>query len=197
MAKKKNAELNPNQTSKPSAVTNDPYAMPSLLGNVGDNISQGPGQLDISTVSEMAGIRQIGSPEMVTQGPNNDLMHFRSRFPFVPVLPLLGQYASVFLPNPNVADEMELPNGTTAIIFSAKDDFFISIQGNAEVPSALNTPARLSGGLITARSFYKPPSGILWYVGNIRSLSCVAPNANTFVTALCYITNDWPTRERV
>src|SRR4051812_41650440 len=98
MAPRKHKALDPNHSSRPSALTNDPYAMTSLLGNVGDNISPAPGQLDISTVSEMAGIRQIGMPEMVTQGPNNDLAHLRSRFPFMPVVPLMGQYVSCFLP---------------------------------------------------------------------------------------------------
>lgn len=193
----KHKELNPNSNPKPSAPTNDPYAMASLLAGAGDNLSPGAGQLDLSTVTEMAGIHQFGMPEIVPQGPNNDLAHLRSRFPFVPIIPIMGQYASVFLPISGVADELELPPGTTAIMFSASNDYYISLQGNAELPTAANIPARKTGNPITFRSFYKPSNGILWYCGNIKHISCIAPNNNTFVGAMCYITNDWPTRERI
>lgn len=191
---RKQIVFDPNNGPFPSSPGNNPYALPFLAAGVGDNLSPAPGMMDVSTVTEMAGIAQINEPEMVPQGPNNDLAMLRSRFPFVPILPMQGQLAAIFLPTALLADELVFPDGTTMVLFKGNNDYYISMHGKAEVPTVITNPAGVTGGAQTSRSFFKP-EGFLFYVGNIKSLSIVAPNNNTIITALCYCTNQWPVRD--
>lgn len=183
----------PNQSPWPSQIFNDPFSRLNLLVGAPDSPVVGPDGIDLTLVDNLAGIQTIGREEQTPQGPNNDLMAMRSRFDNIPVLPLQGSVATVFLPTANTGDELVFPDGTTMAQFFGPADFYVSLHGKAEVPTAVNSPAGTTGTPSSVRSIYKPV-GIWFYVGNIKSVGVVAPGANAIVQALCYITNQWPQR---
>lgn len=179
----------------PALPWNNPHVVPILgLGDTDHKISPHPGTLDLTTVDNNAGVHVQGIGDVTPQGPNNDLAFLRSRFPFLPIMPFPNNVAGVFLPVALTPDEIQFPDGTTLVLFRGSNDYFVSLHGNAEVPSAANAPSAKSGGLRTVKSIYKP-EGFFFYVGNVKTVSVVAPNANTFVTVLCYSTNNWPSPE--
>lgn len=187
--------LQPNQTPFPNSPIDDPYRYTSFLAGKGTYLEPVEGQLDVSTVDELAAVKQIGMPELTPQGPITDLAWLRARFPFIQIMPLFTQFTSVFLPTANLADELIFPNGTTLVRFFGNNDYFLSISARAIIPTAALSPTAASGGNTENREkvVYRP-EGVFWYVGGLKAVSCVAPNNNTYVSAACFITNQRPTR---
>jgi hypothetical protein len=186
----------PNQSPAPSQVHNTPQVSPLMgLGGSDHLIEPSPGNLDLSTVDEMAGMRVSGIGDIPMQGPTNDLAILRALFPFLPILPLQAHVAAVWLPTAGTPDELTFPDGTTLALFglqaTAIASVLASVNGNAEILSAVNTPAKKTGTASTVFSFVIPQTGMLFYVGNIKSLSVVSNVAGVGVTALCYQTNHW------
>jgi hypothetical protein len=113
--------------------------------------------------------------------PVTDLMELRYEFPFLPIMPFPASLSTVVLAA-NTAQDLPIIDGATVAMFFGSGDFYLSKLGNAEVPSSVN--------VANAQSIYKP-TGFLWYVRGLRSVSVIAPNADTVVQALCYITKNW------
>lgn len=171
--------LTPNQSPYPSSITNTPE-FAALLSSPGAVMS-------IGTVKEEAAIAAPdGSTLYTPRGPINDLMSLRQRFPFLPILPLMGEGVAVFLAA-GVAQDLQIPDGASLMCIRGNNDFYISVHGNAEVPTATNAVP----GPSQTKSFYAP-QGFLYFVGGLSNFSVVAPNANTIVTACFYSPDQMP-----
>ncbi len=118
-------------------------------------------------------------------GPITSLMQLRNEFPFVPIMPYPNLMAGVVLAA-GVAQDLNFPDGTQLFILSSNADFYACIHGSAELPTAANVQNN--------RSVFKPD--YCWFYANARNISVIAPNANTFVQALCYAPTKLPSLNR-
>ena len=114
--------------------------------------------------------------------PITDLMQLRAQFPFLPVLPFPRSLVTAVL-TANVAQDIQLADGTTVVQFFADGDFYLSVAGNAVVPTSSNVS--------NAFSLYKPV-GVLWYARGMRGVSVASATTGRVVQAHCYITDQWP-----
>lgn len=176
------AELTPNQSAFPSAPWNSPQAA-SLLAFAG---ALAP---DFGAVRPEVGVAAPdGSVNITPQGATNDLMALRAQFPFLPILPFPPQSWAKYLAA-NTAVECNIPDGCVLMLLRGNNDFYISIQGNAQVPDATNTSDSL--GDSSNKSFYAP-QGILLYCGGMQRFSVIAPNAGTIVSAVFFAPRQYP-----
>lgn len=161
-------QLAPNQVRFPSSPVNDPVFSPMLRPD--SNF------LVLSTVPQDTALGSlIGETEYSDQGPRDSLMALRLQFPHLEVIPFPSRVVCVALAQ-NVATDINIPDGTVGIVMRGNLDYYISANGGAAIPTV--------GGPDT-QSIYKP-EGYIMYVGGKRQLSCIAPNAGTIVTFMCY-----------
>lgn len=166
--------LEPNETPWPSALWNNPELAPLLDTRQGERLSLG-------SVPEETAIGSLLDDTIYTnQGPNADLASLRLQFPFLQIIPFPPRAVSVKLTVASQAYNIDIPDGTSLIKMKGNGDYYVSQNGNAEVP--FETP----GGSIQSQSIYKPEEYLL-YVGGIRQLSVISPFANTIVTVLCFM----------
>ncbi len=168
--------INPANRS-PSAEYNDPSESP-FKGRVGM----------LSEVSETAAIDGLnGTTQFTPQGPNNDLMSLRAKYPFLPIVPLPHETAACVLvvDNPGLPGqyrgEIAIPDGMVLGRFSfSAGPVYMNRNGNAEIPIVTTNQA---ASTILRDSWY--------YVGGIRSLAFAAPAA-IIVTAEFYAPDQYP-----
>lgn len=174
--------LTPNNSPFVSQLWNDPERGPLLQAN-GKPLALG----DIDETTGL--VAPDGSTNLTPQGSVNMLMSLRAQFPFLPIIPMPQSYVSLFM-NANTARDLQIPDGMSLMLIRGSADYYMSTKGNAEVPTALNTSGGSSGNGI-AMSFYAP-QGILYYVGDIHSLSVIAPTTGTIVTAQFWAPDQLP-----
>lgn len=161
--------LAPNHSPFPSSIVNNPEFSPFLA-------HPGRPQISFDEVPELTALASgDGSTEYTPQGPYSNLIALRMQFPHLEVVPWPPRAKSIAL-TANVAQDLNLPDGTVAVIMRGNNDYYVSNAGNADIPTATND----------SQSVYKP-EGYMLYTGNIRSLSIIAPNGGTIVTILCYM----------
>lgn len=160
------AILGPNQGPAPSEPWNSPYRAPFLADpSTFIDLSTVPGETAIGT--------QLNQEMYMQQGPHNDLIAMRIQFPYLEIVPFPARAKSI-LCSANVARDLELPDGTVAIVIRGNDDYFVSMNGNADIPTTDND----------SQSVYKP-EGYMIYVGNVHSMSVIAAQ-DTIVSVMCY-----------
>lgn len=160
--------LAPNHSPFPSSIVNNPEFAPFLA-------HPGRAQISFDNVPEETALgSQIGDTVYAPQGPYSNLIALRMQFPHLEIVPWPPRAKSIAL-TANVAQDLTFPDGTVAIILRGNNDYYVSNAGNADIPTANND----------SQSVYKP-EGYVMYTGNLRSLSIIAPNGGTIVTALCY-----------
>lgn len=170
------AVLSPNQTPFPSSIVNNPQFAPFVD-------APDPAYFD-QVNCDTAQSSPIGPVEYMDQGPRDMLMALRLQFPYWEVIPFPPRVKTVFLANANQAVDVRIPDGTVGIVMRGNLDYYVCNVGIATVPAAAN--ANSDDTSTECQSMYKP-EGYIMYVGNLKSLSIVAPNANTIVTMMCYM----------
>lgn len=107
---------------------------------------------------------------------NTKLMALRAQMPFVPILPFPDSVLT-FIMVANVAQDINLPDGTKMAAFSGNGEYYISKKGNAQIPDGTANTNQSGSMMNPEQSFY--------YVEEIRQLSVVAPFACK-VTVQCF-----------
>ena len=176
--------LVPNQSPFPSDINNSP-----ILSNLNAGASMQP----IGEVEETAAIAAPDNSMLITpQGPKNDLMSLRAQYPFLPIMPMPAKVVPLVLTTANLAYNMRIPSGAVLMYMRGNSDYFVSLQGNAEIPSTANTAGVGNTGVgIDCQSFYAP-QGWLFYVNQLKELSFNSPNAGTIVTCSFWFPDQYP-----
>ncbi len=126
---------------------------------------------------------------VASEGAFADLDHFRLLFPFMPIMPVPTNIASVIVTVANTAYPLTFPDGTQLVHFAGDGtgDYWISFDGAAAVPTQPIIDANPGGKL----AFFKPD--YTWfYVSGMRQISVTSPTAGRIVQAHCYIVNSRP-----
>lgn len=126
---------------------------------------------DISEVTPLAGIVQVGSPVQPTQDIWNDLIAIRAKMPWLPIIQFPQAIRTVFMPVANVAVDIDIPTSAAFMRFAGPQDFYASLGNRAVVPNAT--------GDREASSLYKPDGYI--FIGGVKQVSVVSPAANAIV----------------
>lgn len=166
----------PNNSGFPSAAFNNPVVMP-FLGMMPDEL------LPFSPVPEETAIGERSTSEMFTpQGPRNLLMQMRAMFPNLPILPIPGKVSSIYL-TANFARDIAIPDGSVLAILFGNGGYYMSAQGNAELPTTANE--------FMSSSMYAP-EGYAFFVGGKRALSFISATTGTIVSMLTYSFTELP-----
>lgn len=144
-------------------------------------ILPGTREIDFGELPTTLGASPFPGVATVPQGPRNDLASIRMQFPFVPIMPYPAPAAGVILAA-GAAQDIVFPQGTCVFILSGNGDYYASVQGAAELPTAANVGQN--------KSVFRPE--FAWFYTQAKSISVIAPNANTYVQALCYIPTQLP-----
>lgn len=174
-------DLYPNFGPMPSADYNNPSMAP-YLG------APGVFPLDLSPVPEDAALQAPdGSASLTPQGPINDLMALRSKYPYLPIMPFPAIVKPVFL---TAATErtVRVPNGAVLLTMKGNLDFYVCRNGKADVPTAANTSDTLGDNV--SQSFLAP-QGFLWFVGGMNQFSMIAA-VDTIVSLAWWIPSEYP-----
>lgn len=159
----------------------DSYADPALLASNFDAHSRAlpfssqPANVqnvDLSTVNPLAGIQQPGSPIVQVQNVESDLAGLRAMLPFLPIMLTPRIIKTAFMAAANSPVDLEVPTSAALVKFRGPLDYYVSFGGRAVVP--------IAGGDIDNASIYKP-EGEWFYIGGVKSIGVVGPNANTLV----------------
>lgn len=118
--------------------------------------------------------------------PLTDLFDLRHKFPFLPIMPVPNSVSTVVLDGAN-AQDLPIADGATVAMFLGSGDFYLSLGGNAVVPTSIN--------VAKAFSLYKPDR-FLFYVRGKQNVSVISPTNGVTVQAWCYITDNWSMRKR-
>lgn len=114
-------------------------------------------------------------------GPESVLAQLRCKFPFLPILPLPSSTRTLYLSSANVAQEMVLPDAAALMMLRGSYNYLVSINGNAQVPTATNN-GQGDNDPGANRSWFAP-EGVPLFVFGIKSISMVSDVAGTYVTA--------------
>src|SRR5574337_309626 len=111
---------------------------------------------------------------------NPELMALRHQLPFVSIMPIPMKCLFIVAAKANDVRDVQLPDGTQMVRFSAMRDieFFVGINGAVQMPP----PEDLTGGA----ALYTPVDQ-WYYVKGARSLSIGLPVINTGVSIEVYI----------
>lgn len=163
------------------------------------SMALGLGPQDLQTVPTDAGITspEGGGQVISPQGPNNDLASLRSRFPFLPIMPIPTEAAAVIL-NTAVTQggvtyyigEMRIPDGAVLGMFLANDEIYCSRLGNAEVPSVYNTND--FNNAVCKSFMVSNGDQAAFYVGGVKSLSFASPSSGAVISAMFYAPDQYP-----
>ena len=107
---------------------------------------------------------------------NPNLMALRAQMPFVEMMPFPNSTITVKLAA-NAAQDIQLPENCKLIRFNADAVYYVSRNGQAQVPG--NNVDNTTGAIMSPNDRY-------FYVEEIRSLSVIAP-AVTNLTVECFI----------
>jgi len=103
---------------------------------------------------------------------NPKLMALRAQNPFVEIIPFPNSGTSVRLVA-NVAQDIQIPSGTKYMMLRGDLAYFITRNGNAQVPGAAQN---------SDAAMMQSPNNIKIYVEELQSFSVVAP-ADCYFTA--------------
>lgn len=172
--------LVPTGGNMPSALYNNPELRP-----LGDQIGA------VGPVAENAA---VASPDKTTvftpQGPSNDLMSLRNKFPFVAITPFPHESAAIVLiANSAVAGlfqgELQIPDGMVMGVFNSSGIVYMNRNGNAEIPLAANAAQNQFGASFLLRQ------NVHYYLGGVRSVG-FAGVAASIVTVELYAPDQFP-----
>lgn len=107
---------------------------------------------------------------------NPKLMAIRAQLPFVSIMPLPNSSVSVQLAA-NAAQDITFPEGTKVVMFQGDGTYYVSRNGQAQIPNS-TTPDG-SGSIMN-------PEYTFFYVEEIKSVSVIAP-AQTHLTVHCFM----------
>ena len=159
---------------------------PSNLGSgiFAPNLALQEGEIqNFSQIPEESGIGDKNLDYMVTpHSPSNMLLSIRTAFPHLPILPIPTNVVSVSLVA-GIAKDIAIKDGAIMCIFLGDGGYYVSANGNAEIPSVVNEG--------TAQSMYAP-EGFAFFCDGKKSFSCISANTGTIVTLLFYSQNDLP-----
>jgi hypothetical protein len=119
----------------------------------------------------------LASDKLALRMFNPKLMALRAQMPFINIMPFPNTTISVQL-QAGVRQDIQLPDQCKLIRFSDQGVYYVSKNGNAQIPVAGSGDALLTG------TMYKP-SDEWWYVEEVAQLSLIAA-ANTEVTIACF-----------
>lgn len=107
------------------------------------------------------------------------LLQLRANNPFVPIL-MFPSTAKAAVLLAGVAQDIPIPSGAKYVVLRGNGDYWVSVNGNAQVPAA-------SVGLTDdgIASIYRP-DGVVYFCEEINSLSVVSA-AGCIVSALFYL----------
>lgn len=94
---------------------------------------------------------------------NPKLTAIRAQLPFIPIMPFPNTSLSFAL-TANKSVDINLPSGTKLVMFSGNAEYYISRNGNAEIPTGSG-----SVGVVMNPEFF------LWYVEEVNQMSAIAP----------------------
>lgn len=141
------------------------------------------------SVNPLAGLVTLGGVQPA-QGEVNDLALLRMAFPFLPILPVPFEVVSVVTDAGVTATDLLVPDGAVLGRFLGNGDYYVSMTGNAVIPSAAEQAASIAQGNQPNKSMYKPE--YTWfYLGGHRSFSVKAPGI-TIVQLHCFSPRGWP-----
>lgn len=106
---------------------------------------------------------------------NPKLMALRAQNPFVNIMPLPNQVLTVKLAA-NTPTDINLPNGTKIVRFSPGGTYYVSRNGNAQLP-VTGEPA--------ATGSMQTPSDEWWYVEELQQISIIAA-VETDISIACF-----------
>lgn len=173
--------ITPNLGPWPSAPWNDPVDYPFM--------QNGMNLIDAAQVPERTALMAPdGSTGFTPQGPVNDLMALRHRFPYLPIMPFPVDTFGYFLTQ-NVALDINIPDGAVMMTLRGNADYYITKHGNAAVPTAANSLQSLGD---SRNNCFYAPQGFVWYVGGLRTISVVAPVTGTIVSGAFYAAPEMP-----
>jgi len=171
-----------------------PSYNPQLVGLL-DGETRGHG--DFTQIHELAAVRSNnGDVAQRPEGPHNALMMLRAEFPFLPIVPWPNDTKSLYL-TANIPQDIKCPDQAKLMMISAKISnvngeapFFMTNRGSAEVPNLTNSNPQLGGdfaGASAQSGSFTPWPGCMYYIGNIKDFSVIAPTTGTIVTAMFFI----------
>jgi len=111
---------------------------------------------------------------------NDRLNGLRAQVPFTTIVPLPDTVVTGVLAA-NTPQDFRIPSACQMVRFKGNGDYYVSANGNAQVPLATDTANQNFNS-----AMYKPEE-FFYFVGEAQSVSIVAPNANTIVTMQCFI----------
>jgi hypothetical protein len=123
----------------------------------------------------------------VTQPVDNEphvhraLARCRSAYPFLAIMQLPQQVQSMKIGNA-AAVNFEIPSGALLALFTGTENFWISSNGAAFIPTGTGEAGDSQSILVPAGNL-----GYWWYVGGLRALSVYGSSANTLVSAQYYL----------
>lgn len=95
---------------------------------------------------------------------NPKLMALRTQLPFIPIMPFPNE-SLAYLLLAGVAQDINLPSGTKAVMFSGNGEYYVTRKGRAQIPTAVHEDG--SGAIMN-------PEFFLWHVEEISQFSAVS-----------------------
>jgi hypothetical protein len=145
--------------------------------------------LALDQVPENTAWQPQGEPVAV-KNPRADLAYLRALFPFVPIWPLPDYTISVVCTVAGQSYDINIGAETIVCAFRADSvgittvaDWWINPKGNAAVPTLANNDPNSDGRNQAIQS----PTGQLWYVGQLHTVSVCSTTAGRIVQALCWL----------
>lgn len=152
---------------------------------------QGDEFLPVSSIPETIAVAPFPGVEFPAQNSTTDLMFLRAQFPFNKIMPFPSRAISAAL-IANTPYELIVPDGAVVGQFSGGGIYYVSRNGNAQIPSASNTAGSMSANDSAVDSLLSPENN-LWYLGGIKSFSLIAAS-NMVVQLLAWKCENWPRR---
>jgi hypothetical protein len=142
------------------------------------DINQNPKRV----ADELAEDQQDVNQNLAFRMSNAPLSALRAQNPFLAILPFANTAIGLILPA-NTPTDVNLPRGTKFIYISGSDEYYISRNGQAQIPTEVNT----NNGTASRNGSYQNPEGFFIYVEEMEQFSIVAVNANTRISIACYL----------
>lgn len=176
------SDVRPSESKHASSLTNDPTLWPFVGLEAGQMLS-------LNNIPEDTALDEPSTGQSFTpQGVINNLARFRMDFPFVPIIPFPNTVRTVALIQ-NAAKDVRIPDGVVAVMFKGSGNYYVSNNGNAEVPVAAQDN---DSGSNFGCSLFKPEN-FMFYTGGIRTLSVITPDAGgCVVTIMGYAPSEMP-----
>lgn len=123
------------------------------------------------------------------EGPRQDLAYIRSRFPFVPIMPVPDDVVSIVCAVANQAYQLPLPDGTTIVRLAGDgQDYWVNFEHQFITLANMNNP---TSDALRNQSLFRPDYSY-FYTGKLTELSVGSATPNRVVQAACWITKVRP-----